>query len=57
MEQGSLIGQALNEIEEEWILNNFKISNERVKVLFIIQIKYIQHPVFQNFFLQMECLL
>ena len=31
MEQGSLIGQALNEIEEEWILNNFKISNERVK--------------------------
>ena len=31
MQQGSLIGKVLKEIEEEWIKNNFKISKERVK--------------------------
>tara|TARA_A100001015_G_scaffold290473_1_gene363527 strand:- start:1056 stop:2318 length:1263 start_codon:yes stop_codon:yes gene_type:complete len=31
MQQGSLMGSALKEIEEEWIKNNFKITDERVK--------------------------
>ncbi len=31
MQQGSLIGKVLKEIEGEWIKNNFKISEERVK--------------------------
>ena len=31
MQQGSLIGKVLKEIEEEWIKNSFKISNERVR--------------------------
>ena len=31
MQQGSLIGSALKEIEEEWMKNNFKITDERVK--------------------------
>jgi len=31
MQQGSLMGKVLKEIEEEWIENNFKISKERVK--------------------------
>ena len=31
MQQGSLIGKVLKEIEQEWIKNNFKISKERVK--------------------------
>ena len=31
MQQGSLIGKVLREIEEEWIKNNFKISKERVQ--------------------------
>ena len=31
MQQGSLMGKVLKEIEEEWIKNNFKISEERVK--------------------------
>ena len=31
MKQGSLIGKVLKEIEEEWIKNSFKISNERVR--------------------------
>tara|TARA_B100000963_G_scaffold206587_1_gene179912 strand:+ start:1472 stop:2734 length:1263 start_codon:yes stop_codon:yes gene_type:complete len=31
MQQGSLIGKVLKQIEEEWIKNNFKISNERVR--------------------------
>jgi hypothetical protein len=31
MQQGSLIGKVLKQIEEEWINNNFKISKERVK--------------------------
>jgi len=30
MKQGAIIGKALKKIEEEWIRNNFKISNERV---------------------------
>tara|TARA_B100001063_G_scaffold221000_1_gene226301 strand:- start:908 stop:2170 length:1263 start_codon:yes stop_codon:yes gene_type:complete len=30
MQQGSLIGKVLKEVEEEWIKNNFKISKERV---------------------------
>ena len=31
MQQGSLVGKALKEIEEEWMKNNFKITKERVK--------------------------
>ena len=31
MQQGSLIGKVLKEIEEEWLKNSFKISNERVR--------------------------
>ena len=31
MKQGSLIGKVLKEIEQEWIKNSFKISNERVR--------------------------
>ena len=31
MQQGSLVGKALKEIEEEWIKNNFQITRERVK--------------------------
>ena len=31
MQQGSLIGKVLKEIETEWINNNFQISKERVK--------------------------
>ena len=31
MQQGSLIGKVLKEIEQEWIKNSFKISNERVR--------------------------
>ena len=31
MKQGSLVGKALKEIEEEWIKNNFQITQERVK--------------------------
>ena len=31
MQQGSLVGKALKEIEEEWIRNNFQITKERVK--------------------------
>ena len=31
MQQGSQMGRALKEIEEEWIKNNFKINEERVK--------------------------
>ena len=31
MKQGSLIGKVLKEIEIEWIKNDFKISNDRIK--------------------------
>ena len=31
MQQGSLMGKVLKEIEEEWIKNNFRINKERVK--------------------------
>ena len=31
MKQGSLIGRVLKQIEEEWINNDFKISEERIK--------------------------
>ena len=31
MQQGSLMGKVLKEIEEEWLRNNFKITQERVK--------------------------
>jgi len=31
MQEGSLIGKVLKEIEKEWMTNNFKISKERVK--------------------------
>ena len=31
MQEGSLIGKVLKEIEDEWIKNNFKISKERIK--------------------------
>ena len=31
MQQGSLMGKVLKEIEEEWIKNNFKITKDRVK--------------------------
>ena len=31
MQEGSLIGKVLKEIEDEWIKNNFKISKERLK--------------------------
>ena len=31
MQQGVLIGKTLKKIEEEWIDNNFKISQERVQ--------------------------
>jgi tRNA nucleotidyltransferase/poly(A) polymerase len=37
MQQGSLVGKVLKEIEQEWIKNNFKISKERIKE--IIQLK------------------
>ena len=31
MQEGSLMGKALKEIEREWMTNNFKISKERIK--------------------------
>ncbi len=31
MQQGTLMGKALKEIEEEWMKNNFQITKERVK--------------------------
>ncbi len=31
MKEGVLLGKVLRKIEEEWIENNFKISDERVK--------------------------
>ena len=31
MQQGSQMGKALKDIEEEWIKNNFQITKERVK--------------------------
>jgi len=31
MQQGSLLGKVLREIEKEWIKNNFQITNKRVK--------------------------
>ena len=31
MKQGSLIGKVLKEIEIEWMKNDFKISNDRIK--------------------------
>ena len=31
MQQGSLIGKVLKEVEAEWIKNGFKINKERVK--------------------------
>tara|TARA_X000000368_G_C22991518_1_gene694570 strand:+ start:54 stop:1316 length:1263 start_codon:yes stop_codon:yes gene_type:complete len=31
MQQGSLMGKVLKEIEEEWLQNNFKITQKRVK--------------------------
>ena len=33
MQQGVLVGKVLEEIEEEWIRNNFKITKERVREL------------------------
>ena len=59
MQQGSLMAKVLKEIEEEWIKNNFKITKDRIKeiIQFIIQIKYIQHLIFQNFFHLREYLL
>jgi tRNA nucleotidyltransferase/poly(A) polymerase len=36
MQQGSLMGKVLKEIEEEWIRNNFKISKERVKEIILL---------------------
>ena len=31
MQQGALMGKVLNQVEEEWIKNNFKITENRVK--------------------------
>ena len=31
MQQGALMGKVLNNVEEEWIRNNFKITKEKVK--------------------------
>ena len=31
MQQGSLIGKVLKEVEEEWVNNGFEISKERVR--------------------------
>jgi tRNA nucleotidyltransferase/poly(A) polymerase len=31
MQEGSLMGKVLKEIEREWMTNNFKISKERIK--------------------------
>ena len=31
MQQGALMGKVLNQVEEEWIKNNFKITEDRVK--------------------------
>ena len=31
MQQGELIGKVLDEIEKEWIKNNFQMTKERVK--------------------------
>ena len=31
MKQGSQIGRVLKKIEEEWIKNNFKISDDQMK--------------------------
>ena len=31
MKQGSQIGRVLKKIEEEWIKNNFKISEDQMK--------------------------
>jgi len=31
MKQGSQIGKVLKKIEEEWIKNNFKISEDKMK--------------------------
>ena len=33
MKQGALMGKALEQIEAEWIRNNFKISKERIQEL------------------------
>ena len=33
LQQGVLIGKVLKKIEEEWIRNNFKITQERVQEL------------------------
>ena len=37
MQQGSLMGIVLKEIEEEWIKNNFKISKERVREIIVLR--------------------
>ena len=37
MQQGSLMGIVLKEIEEEWIKNNFKISKERVREIILLR--------------------
>jgi hypothetical protein len=31
MQEGLLLGRVLKIIEEEWIINNFKISKDRIK--------------------------
>ena len=31
MKEGKLLGRVLKEIEEEWVDNNFNISDDRVK--------------------------
>jgi hypothetical protein len=31
MREGALLGKVLKKIEEEWIDNNFKMSNDRVQ--------------------------
>ena len=31
MREGALLGKVLSKIEEEWIDNNFKISNDRIQ--------------------------
>ena len=37
MQQGSLMGIVLKEIEEEWIKNNFKITKERVREIIALR--------------------
>ena len=53
--EGVLMGRILNLIEEEWIKNDFKISEDQISSIIQKQkTKYILPLLSQNFFLQLE---